>query len=209
MCKWAPPSSGLQQGLPLQPLHRTCLLLALVACTTFASFLPVGSEGDSQESLLWNSAETAGLPWALGRREWSYHHLEGDVRLRRLYSANKFFLTIDRTGRVRGSRRRNHTDSLLEIRSVSVGVVVIRSVSTGLYLAMSKKGTLYGSAEYTADCQFRERIEENGYNTYAALRWKHRGGPMFVSLGGRGRPRGGHRTRRRHRSAHFLPMLPS
>lgn len=34
---------------------------------------------------------------------------------------------------------------LMEIRSVSVGVVAIKSVSTGLYLAMSKKGTLFGS----------------------------------------------------------------
>lgn len=34
---------------------------------------------------------------------------------------------------------------LMEIRSVSVGVVAIKSVNTGLYLAMSKKGTLFGS----------------------------------------------------------------
>lgn len=34
---------------------------------------------------------------------------------------------------------------LMEIRSVSVGVVAIKSVSTGLYLAMSKRGTLFGS----------------------------------------------------------------
>lgn len=33
----------------------------------------------------------------------------------------------------------------MEIRSVSVGVVAIKSVSNGLYLAMSKKGTLFGS----------------------------------------------------------------
>lgn len=33
----------------------------------------------------------------------------------------------------------------MEIRSVSVGVVAIKSVSTGLYLAMSKKGSLFGS----------------------------------------------------------------
>ncbi|KPP60796.1 hypothetical protein Z043_121169 [Scleropages formosus] len=89
----------------------------------------------------------------------------------------------------------------MEIRSVSVGVVAIKSVSTGLYLAMSKKGTLFGS--------FKERIEENGYNTYASLRWKYGGRQMFVSLNGRGKPRRGHKARRRHPSTHFLPMLPS
>ena len=40
---------------------------------------------------------------------------------------------------------------LMEIRSVSVGVVAIKSVSTGLYLAMSKKGTLFGSVRIQPD----------------------------------------------------------
>ncbi|CAB1331491.1 unnamed protein product [Coregonus sp. 'balchen'] len=97
---------------------------------------------------------------------------------------------------------------LMEIRSVSVGVVAIKSVSTGLYLAMSKKGTLFGSVKYNPNCKFKERIEENGYNTYASLRWKHGGRQMFVSLNGRGKPRRGHKARRRHPSTHFLPMLP-
>lgn len=83
--------------------------------------------------------------WTLERHTRSYNHLEGDVRLRRLYSANKFFLCIDKTGKVDGTRRKNYADNLMEIRSVSVGVVAIKSVSTGLYLAMSKKGTLFGS----------------------------------------------------------------
>uniref|UniRef100_A0A8C7X7I5 Fibroblast growth factor n=1 Tax=Oryzias sinensis TaxID=183150 RepID=A0A8C7X7I5_9TELE len=98
---------------------------------------------------------------------------------------------------------------LMEIRSVSVGVVAIKSVSTGLYLAMSKKGTLFGSVKYSPSCKFKERIEENGYNTYASLRWKHSGRQMFVSLNGRGKPRRGHKARRRHPSTHFLPMLAS
>ncbi|TSK53673.1 Fibroblast growth factor 10 [Bagarius yarrelli] len=102
-----------------------------------------------------------------------------------------------------------HLSSLMEIRSVSVGVVAIKSVSTGLYLAMSKKGTLFGSVRYTPSCKFKERIEENGYNTYASLRWKHGGRQMFVSLNGRGKPRRGHKARRRHPSTHFLPMLPT
>ncbi|KAM4549448.1 fibroblast growth factor 22 [Odontesthes bonariensis] len=147
--------------------------------------------------------------WTLERHTRSYNHLEGDVRLRRLYSANKFFLCIDKTGKVDGTRRKNYADSLMEIRSVSVGVVAIKSVSNGLYLAMSKKGTLFGSVKYNPSCKFKERIEENGYNTYASLRWKHGGRQMFVSLNGRGKPRRGHKARRRHPSTHFLPMLPS
>lgn len=62
---------------------------------------------------------------------------------------------------------------------------------------------------YTAHCSFQERIEENGYNTYASLRWRHRGRPMFLALDGQGSPRRGGRTQRHHLSTHFLPVLVS
>ncbi|XP_030365064.1 fibroblast growth factor 22 isoform X2 [Strigops habroptila] len=97
---------------------------------------------------------------------------------------------------------------IVEIRSVRVGVVAIRAVHTGFYLAMNKQGRLYGS-EFSPNCKFMERIEENGYNTYAALRWRHRGRPMFLSLNSKGRPQRGGKTRRQHLSTHFLPMLVS
>nr|XP_042717823.1 fibroblast growth factor 22 isoform X3 [Chrysemys picta bellii] len=98
---------------------------------------------------------------------------------------------------------------ILEIRSVRVGVVAIKSVHTGFYLAMNKKGKVYGSKEFNPNCKFKERIEENGYNTYASLRWHPGNRPMFLALNGKGRPRQGDKTRRQHLSAHFLPMLVS
>uniref|UniRef100_A0AAQ4QL78 Fibroblast growth factor n=1 Tax=Gasterosteus aculeatus aculeatus TaxID=481459 RepID=A0AAQ4QL78_GASAC len=179
-------------SLPSPSLCLACFSLLLVTAGTAPGACPPGAGRE---------------PLQVHAR--SYNHLEGDVRLRRLYSANKFFLCIDKTGKVDGTRRKNYADSLMEIRSVSVGVVAIKSVSTGLYLAMSKKGTLFGSVKYNPSCKFKERIEENGYNTYASLRWKHSGRQMFVSLNGRGKPRRGHKARRRHPSTHFLPMLPS
>ncbi|NXQ16178.1 FGF22 factor, partial [Peucedramus taeniatus] len=66
-----------------------------------------------------------------------------------------------------------------------------------------------GSKEFSPNCKFTERIEENGYNTYASLRWRHRGRPMFLSLNSKGRPQRGGKTRRQHLSTHFLPMLVS
>ncbi|XP_038025076.2 fibroblast growth factor 22 isoform X2 [Anas platyrhynchos] len=63
--------------------------------------------------------------------------------------------------------------------------------------------------EFSPNCKFKERIEENGYNTYASLRWRHRGRPMFLSLNSKGRPQRGGQTRRQHLSTHFLPMLIS
>ncbi|XP_071433991.1 fibroblast growth factor 22 isoform X3 [Pithys albifrons albifrons] len=137
----------------------------------------------------------------------SYGHLEGDVRWRRLFSATRFFLCIDGGGGVEGTRWRDRPGSIVEIRSVRVGVVAIRAVHTGFYLAMNKRGRLYGSKEFSPNCKFMERIEENGYNTYASLRWRHCGRPMFLSLNSKGRPQRGGKTRRQHLSTHFLPML--
>ncbi|KAF7475415.1 fibroblast growth factor 22 [Marmota monax] len=158
--------------------------------------------------LLARAPSAAGTPSA-PRRPRSYPHLEGDVRWRRLFSSTQFFLRVDPGGRVLGTRWRHGQDSVVEIRSVHVGTVAIKAVHSGFYVAMSRQGHLYGSRVCRVDCRFLERIEENGYNTYASLRWRHRGRPMFLALDGRGAPRQGMRTRRHHLSTHFLPVLVS
>nr|XP_060640173.1 fibroblast growth factor 22 [Anolis sagrei ordinatus] len=143
--------------------------------------------------------------WRRGVR--SYPHLQGDVRWRRLYSANHFFLRIDGDGKVDGTRQKENPNNIMEIRSVNVGTVAVRAIHSGYYLAMDGNGRIYGTKAYGPDCKFQERIEENGYNTYASLLWRHRGRPMFLSLNARGSPRWGTKTRRQQPSAHFLPLL--
>ncbi|KAM4706727.1 fibroblast growth factor 22 [Discoglossus pictus] len=135
----------------------------------------------------------------------SYKHLEGDVRWRRLYSATHFFLTIDRTGHVRGTRR-FCSDSILQVTSVSVGTITIHSLSSGLYLAMDRRGKAYGRKAYGPNCRFHERIEENGYNSYSSAKWSHNGRPMYIALRGNGLTRRGSKTRHTHPSTHFLPL---
>ncbi|XP_013917705.1 PREDICTED: fibroblast growth factor 22-like [Thamnophis sirtalis] len=100
-------------------------------------------------------------------------------------------------------------EGIVEIRSVQVGTVAIRSIHNGFYLAMNRKGKVYGTKAYSPNCKFKERIEENGYNTYASFHWHHEGRPMFLSLNSKGLPRRGTRTRWQHLSTHFLPMLVS
>ncbi|MBN3272022.1 FGF10 factor, partial [Polyodon spathula] len=215
MWKWMPPTAGplpAAASASTSPASPRASSLCLACC---ALLLATGSALGGCPGVAVPSPEPtrvqegANCSWSLDRHTRSYNHLEGDVRWRRLYSATKFFLRMDKTGKVDGTRRKNCVNSVMEIRSVSVGVVAIKSVNTGLYLAMSKKGKLFGSEEYNHNCKFKERIEENGYNTYASLRWKQKGRQMFVSLNGRGTPRRGHKTRRKHLSAHFLPMLVS
>ena len=125
---------------------------------------------------------------------------------------------------------------VLEIRSIRVGVVVLKAVHSGFYVAMNRLGRLYGSVSGSAQggrgcaqkcagvcsgacpgpltahpaavlrCALQE---ENGYNTYASVRWRHQGRPMFLALDGRGAPRLGGRTQRHHPSTLFLPVLVS
>ncbi|XP_062888401.1 fibroblast growth factor 22 isoform X2 [Mobula hypostoma] len=193
MWKWM--LTGDASPLP----HLACFLVLTLAWSVSAS-----CRGESEDALTLDGTNCSS---SLERHTRSYNHLQGDVRWRRLYSATKYFLKIDRTGKVNGTRKKNCLNSIMEIRSVNVGVVAIKAVNTGFYLAMNKKGKLYGTEEYNNNCKFKERIEENGYNTYASLKWKHKGRQMFISLNGKGSPRRGHKTRRKHLSAHFLPMM--
>ncbi|KAM9306719.1 fibroblast growth factor 10a [Pholidichthys leucotaenia] len=137
----------------------------------------------------------------------SYKHLQGDVRRRKLFSYQKFFLRIDKDGNVNGTKSEDDPYSILEIKSVDVGVVAIRGISSNHYLAIRKNGVLYGAREFGPDCRLIERIEENKYNTYASAEWRNKKKYMFVGLNASGRPMKGKRTRRKNTATHFLPIV--
>ncbi|XP_029961061.1 fibroblast growth factor 10 [Salarias fasciatus] len=142
-----------------------------------------------------------------GRHVRSYNHLQGDIRRRKLFSFQKFFLRIDRNGNVNGTKSKDDPLSILEITSVDVGVVAIKGLNSNYYLAISRKGELYGAREFGVDCTLKERIEENGYNTYASAEWRNKKRQMFVGLNVHGKPIRGKKTRRKHTSTHFLPIM--
>lgn len=137
----------------------------------------------------------------------SYNHLQGDVRRRKLFSYQKFFLRIDKKGKVNGTKSEDDPYSILEIKSVDVGVVAIRGLSSNYYLAISKKGELYGARDFGPDCRLIERIEENKYNTYASAEWRNKKKHMFVGLNANGKPMRGKKTRRKNTATHFLPIV--
>ncbi|XP_049415784.1 fibroblast growth factor 5-like [Epinephelus fuscoguttatus] len=137
----------------------------------------------------------------------SYNHLQGDVRRRKLFSYQKFFLRIDKKGKVNGTKSEDDPYSMLEIKSVDVGVVAIRGLSSNYYLAISKKGELYGARDFGPDCRLIERIEENKYNTYASAEWRNKRKHMFVGLNANGKPMRGKKTRRKNTATHFLPIV--
>ncbi|XP_023124944.1 fibroblast growth factor 10b [Amphiprion ocellaris] len=144
---------------------------------------------------------------AQGRHVRSYNHLQGDIRRRKLFSFQKFFLRIDKNGNVNGTKSKDDPLSILEITSVDVGVVAIKGLNSNYYLAISRKGELYGAREFGVDCTLKERIEENGYNTYASAEWRNKKRQMFVGLNVHGKPMRGKKTRRKNMATHFLPIM--
>ncbi|XP_069623090.1 fibroblast growth factor 22 [Ranitomeya imitator] len=73
---------------------------------------------------------------------------------------------------------------IFQVYSLNVGVVAILSAGTGLYIAMDRKGKVYGANKYGPNCKFHKRIEENGYNTYSSLIWCYNGHFMYLDLRG-------------------------
>ncbi|NXC31349.1 FGF22 factor, partial [Campylorhamphus procurvoides] len=138
-----------------------------------------------------------------------YGHLEGDVRWRRLFSATRFFLRIDGAGGVEGTRWRDRPGRVSPPTS-SLSCSPCSCCPSGCFGSVHSHPSppsLSCQKEFSPNCKFTERIEENGYNTYASLHWRHCGRPMFLSLNSKGRPQRGGKTRRQHLSTHFLPML--
>ncbi|XP_049668464.1 fibroblast growth factor 7 isoform X1 [Accipiter gentilis] len=140
----------------------------------------------------------------------SYDYMEGgDVRVRRLFCRTQWYMRIDKRGKVKGTREANNNYSILEIRTVAVGIVAIKGVESEYFLAMNKSGRLYGKKVCNEDCNFIELIEENHYNTYASAKWTHKGKEMFVTLNHKGVPMKGKKTKKEHRASHFLPLAIS
>ncbi|XP_047219596.1 fibroblast growth factor 19 [Girardinichthys multiradiatus] len=91
------------------------------------------------------------------------------VRLLHLYAAKPgLHLLITEDGQIHGSADQT-LYSLLEIRPVGPGHVVIRGVATTRFLCIEINGRLYTSQTYTkTDCTFREQILADGYNIYTS-----------------------------------------
>ncbi|MBN3319267.1 FGF10 factor, partial [Atractosteus spatula] len=179
--------------------HLSCVSLLVLIYTVSITCNDIGKD--------MHSAGVTNSSVVVGRHVRSYNHLQGDVRKRKLFSFQKFFLRIDKNGKVNGTKSKDDPYNILEIKSVEVGIVAIRGLHSNYYLAISKKGKVYGASEFGVDCKLKERIEENGYNTYASSEWKHKKKQMFVGLSANGTPLRGKKTRRKNTATHFLPIV--
>ncbi|XP_030622449.1 putative fibroblast growth factor 1 [Chanos chanos] len=123
-------------------------------------------------------------------------------RLIRLYCMNGgYHLQILPDGAVGGTRDEN-IYSVLRMKAVSPGVVLIEGIETGLYLSMNKDGELWGTSSPSDECYFLEKIEENHYNTYQSQKYNEN---WYVGIKKNGRPKHGPRTHVGQKAIFFLP----
>ncbi|XP_035524844.1 putative fibroblast growth factor 1 [Morone saxatilis] len=125
-------------------------------------------------------------------------------RLTRLYCMNGgYHLQILPDGTVQGQRDDRDVHTVLKLKAVDRGVVVIQGTEAGRYLAMSDEGRLHSSQTVTDECYFLEKLEENHYNTYVSQKYHERN--WYVALKKNGKPKPGPRTHIGQKAIFFLP----
>ncbi|XP_058500360.1 fibroblast growth factor 4 isoform X1 [Solea solea] len=133
-------------------------------------------------------------------------YLLGIKRLRRLYCnvGIGFHMQVLPDGRITGVHHENRY-SLLQISPVERGVVTLWGVRSGLFVAMNRRGKLYGSVSlhYNNECTFREKLLANNYNAYESLLYPR----MFIGLSKNGKTKRGNRVSPAMTVTHFLPRI--
>uniref|UniRef100_A0A8D3BM67 Fibroblast growth factor n=1 Tax=Scophthalmus maximus TaxID=52904 RepID=A0A8D3BM67_SCOMX len=117
-------------------------------------------------------------------------YLLGIKRLRRLYCnvGIGFHIQVLPNGKITGMHNENKY-TLLEISPVEIGVVTLFGTRSGLFVAMSHKGKLYGSGNYNDECKFKEKILANNYNAYESAAYPG----MYIGLSKTGKTKRGNR----------------
>ncbi|KAM4621870.1 putative fibroblast growth factor 1 [Polymixia lowei] len=133
------------------------------------------------------------------------NNLQQDYKkMTRLYCMNGgHHLQILPDGTVHGNRDENDVHTVLRLKAVEHGVVVIQGAEARRYLAMNNEGHLHSSPTVTDECYFMEKLEENHYNTYQAQKYKERS--WYVALKKNGKPKLGPRTHIGQKAIFFLP----
>ncbi|XP_029954747.1 fibroblast growth factor 21 [Salarias fasciatus] len=103
------------------------------------------------------------------------------VREGHLYTDNHrrgVYMQISQDGRVSGSDARTPY-SVLQLKSVQPGHVIIKGQSSSLYLCVDGRGHLRGQSQYSeADCTFRELLLADGYTRFIS---SHYGFPISLA----------------------------
>ncbi|XP_063904546.1 fibroblast growth factor 1-like [Zophobas morio] len=121
-----------------------------------------------------------------------------------LFSKTKHHLAVYPDSVVKGNPDDNDLHTFLEIISAGYpGHVRIKGLLTNLYLAMDKKGRLYGEPDMNEDNTIFIESFRGSYNTYLSLKYAHLG--WYVGIKKSGKFKRGPRTKYGQKAIMFLP----
>ncbi|KAI9517695.1 Fibroblast growth factor 4 [Dissostichus eleginoides] len=99
--------------------------------------------------------------------------------------------------------KRSKDKGVLQISPVERGVVTLLGVRSRFFVAMNRRGKLYGSLHYNNECKFREKLLANNYNAYESIAYPR----MFIGLSKNGKTKRGNRVSPAMTVTHFLPRI--
>ncbi|XP_070553397.1 fibroblast growth factor 20-like [Ptychodera flava] len=138
------------------------------------------------------------------------------LMFRQLRSASGFYLQILPSGIVKGTRADHDIYGILQVVHESDDVVTFRGVKTGLYLAMNRRGELYGQRKKSKESYFEmEHIKEWLY-AFKSKRYprktrrRQRRKSWYISFQKNGITKSGSRAKLRQGGTRFLlrPVEP-
>nr|XP_046238949.1 fibroblast growth factor 4 [Scatophagus argus] len=198
------PEAAFRAGAGMGSVAALGTVLVLVLVTGLAGCVPVlNGTADRLEALY--SRSLARIPGEKGGEiSRGSDYLLGIKRLRRLYCnvGIGFHIQVLPDGRITGVHNENR-HSLLQISPVERGVVTLLGVRSGLFVAMSRRGKLYGSLHYSDECKFREKLLANNYNAYESVAYPR----MYIGLSKNGKTKRGNRVSPAMTVTHFLPRI--
>uniref|UniRef100_A0A3B4T8C9 Fibroblast growth factor n=1 Tax=Seriola dumerili TaxID=41447 RepID=A0A3B4T8C9_SERDU len=180
------------------------LLYGILLYSSFAPLPVISSKRQTLQSAM-SLVRAAASSW--DKREVTASngdYLLGIKRLRRLYCnvGIGFHIQVLPNGKITGVHNENRY-TLLEISPVERGVVTLFGMRSGLFLAMSDKGKLYGSGHYNDECKFKEKLLANNYNAYESAVYPG----MYIGLSKTGKTKRGNRVTPTMTMTHFLPRI--
>ncbi|KAF3837826.1 hypothetical protein F7725_009594 [Dissostichus mawsoni] len=180
----------------------------LCSCTGSCCAAPCSSPGHQQQETeppeRPERRATGALLGEEGGYGWRWRVPSGIKRLRRLYCnvGIGFHIQVLPNGKVTGVHNENRY-SLLELSPVERGVLTLFGVRSGLFIAMSDKGKLYGSGNFNDECKFKENLLANNYNAYESAAYPG----MYIGLSKTGKTKRGNRVTPTMTMTHFLPRI--
>ncbi|XP_055045887.1 fibroblast growth factor 6b [Misgurnus anguillicaudatus] len=188
---------------------RTAILLLGLLLVGTASSSPLPSRTNSTTLLekRWEtlfSRSVLGISGEKPEQNWENDYLLGIKRVRRLYCnvGIGFHLQVLPDGKINGVHNENQY-SLIEISTVSRGVVSLYGVKSELFVAMNSRGRMYGTPVFKDECKFKETLLPNNYNAYESAVYKG----FYIALSKHGRVKRGNRATTAMTVTHFLPRI--